>query len=88
MQEVNVRRSPRAYLCPASVRRTTGFSTVVARGREGGEGEDDLEPPTAAAWATAATPAVIVRRDHHFIIVHRTLVCTHLIVLVLIALRR
>ena len=81
-QEVNVRRSPRAYLCPASVRRTTGFSTVIARGREGGGGEDDLEPPMAAAWAT------IVCRDHHFIIIHRTLICAHLIVLVLIALRR
>ena len=39
-------------------------TTIVARGREGGGGEDNLKPPTAAAWATAATPAGIVLCDH------------------------
>jgi hypothetical protein len=53
------------------------LTTVVARGRESGGGEDDLEPPTVAAWATAVAPAVVVRRDHHRIIVHRTPVCAH-----------
>jgi hypothetical protein len=44
-------------------------TTVVVRGREGGGGEDDLKLPTATAWATAAAPAVVVRRDHCHIIV-------------------
>ena len=45
------------------------LTTVLARGREGGGGEDDLEPPTAVAWATAAVPAVVVHGDHCRIIV-------------------
>jgi len=36
--------------------------------------------------ATADAPAVIVRRDHHRIIVHRTPVCAHLIILIIVAL--
>ena len=37
------------------------LTTIIPRGQEGGGGENDLEPPTAAAWATAAAPAVVVR---------------------------
>ena len=36
-------------------------ATVVTRGRES---KDDLEPPTAAAWVTVATPTVIVCHEH------------------------
>ena len=32
------------------------LTTVIARGREGGGGEDDLEPPTAAAWYSRLRP--------------------------------
>ncbi len=39
-------------------------TTIAGRGRESGGGEDDLEPPTLAAWATAAAPAVLVHHNY------------------------
>jgi hypothetical protein len=38
--------------------------TAVVRGQEGGGGDDNLEPPTAAAWAMAVMPAVVVCHNH------------------------
>ena len=41
-------------------------TTIIVREQEGGGGEDDLEPPTAVAWATVAVPTVIVCHDHYW----------------------
>jgi len=49
------------------------LTTIVPRGQEGGGGEDDLEPPTAAAWATATPPRG--RRSPRPSLHNRTPVC-------------